>query len=297
MPNARRRILEVTITVALTLCAGLLLLANAKSASSRNVVDRIVLGIASPLERAVSWVVSGIGDVGNRYVWLRDIDSENSELRVDNERLRGELSAALGLAADTKALEALLEFKIQTDARTLGARLIAGSLSPHYRLIRVSLDRGSDEVARGMPVVTGSGLVGRVESAVAGTCEVLLVTDPRSSVDVLLPRTGGRGVLSGLATSDRYAAKMEQLDRAQPIRVGDPVVTSGLGGGLPAGVEVGSIAAIASDPSSLYQDVEVRPSVEFSSLDRVLILLTVPPATEEEPVESAKPMAGRVRGI
>lgn len=303
MTGARRRILEITIAGALTVCAGLLLLSNAKDEPSRNALDRAVLRIASPFERVVSWVVSGIGDIGNRYVWLRDVDGENAELRSENEELRRQLADARRAASDTEALEELLDFKERVPARTVGARLSSGSLSPQYRLIRVRLDRGGDEVREGMPVVTGDGLVGRIETVLGNTCEVLLVTDPRSSIDVVATGSGGRGVLTGTADQTRYVAKIEQLDRGVAIRVGDAVTTSGLGGLFPAGLELGKVTAVQSDPSSLYQNVEVSPAVDFASLDRMLILLTVPPpphstgtdAPTELPADA--PVAKRVRGL
>jgi rod shape-determining protein MreC len=297
---ARRRFLDYVIAVVLLICAFLLFLANAKSADSRNGLDRVVLRVSSPLEAAVSWVVGGAGDLVNGYVWLRDIDSENAELRAENERLRLENAALRQRQIDVAELSSLLEMKERLPSRALGARVIGGALTEHFRLARLSIDRGGDGVAPGMPVVTGDGLVGRIEEVASDYAEVLLITDLRSSVPVALPRSGGRGVLSGLGRSDRYVAEIEQLPRDIEIEVGDPVVTSGLGGKFPARLAVGTVSRVRSDPSSLYQKVEVAPAVDFSSFEAVMILQTVAPlapdASSGEPAKKVAPVARRVRG-
>lgn len=283
----KRRILDVAIACALLVCAGLLLVANVKDRPTHNAIDRAVLRVASPLEAVVSWVVGGIGNIGNRYVFLRDVDTENRELRLANEKLRLELGRVRAELVDIRALESLLDFTERVPAKTVGARLVAGSLNAHFRLVRVRLSASAD-VRTGMPVVTGDGLVGRVESIIGDTCEVLLITDPRSSVDVTLPASGGRGVLTGEVGSSTYSAAIEQLDRDEVVKPGDPVVTSGLGGAFPYGVPVGVVKSASSDGSSLYQNVEVAAAADLSRLDRVLILLTVPPPPLPEQAGKSK---------
>ncbi len=275
--QAKRRILDIAIAFALLVCAALLLVANVKKRSEHNAIDRVVVRIASPLEGAVSWVVGSLGDIGNRYVWLRDVDNENRQLREDNAHLRLLLGQAKAELVDIRALESLLDFTERVPAKTVGARVIGGSLNAHFRLVRVRLATHTEEVQVGMPVVTGDGLVGRVDAIIGNTCEVLLITDPRSSLDVALLHSGGRGILNGRSGTTHYVATIEQLDRDQPVSVGDPVVTSGLGGAFPYGIPVGTVTATNLEPSSLYQQVEVAVSADLSRLDRVLILLTVPP--------------------
>jgi rod shape-determining protein MreC len=292
----RRRILDYSIAAALVVCALLLFFANARGAE-RSGFDRAILRIAAPLEAAAGWVIGGVGDVFHRYIWLRDVDGENRELRAVNEELRRENADLRQRQVDLDELADLLGMRERLRARGVGARVVAGSLSPHFRLLRVSVDRGEGEIAAGAPVVTGAGLVGRVEAVYAGYSEVLLITDPRSSVDVALPRSGGRGVLTGEGRSDRYVARLEQLDRDAAARVGDPVVTSGLGGAFPAGIAVGKITAVRSDPSSLYQEVEVEPAVDFTRFESVLILLTVAPPPTDDPAPERVPMARRVRPL
>lgn len=288
----RRRLLDYAIAVVLLICAFLLFLANAKETRDRNGLDRAVLRVAAPIEAVVSWAVGGLGDLVNGYVWLRDIDGENAELRAENERLRLENAALRQRQIDVAELSELLEMKRSLPSRSVAARVIGGSLTTQFRLARVSVDQGGDAITAGMPVVTGDGLVGRVDEVYSDYAEVLLITDPRSSVDVALPRTGGRGVLTGLGRSDRYVAKIEQLDRSRAVEVGDEVVTSGLGGKFPARLAVGVVTRVRSDPSSLFQEVEVEPAVDLSDFEAVVILQTVAPTPQSREPAGAEPANG-----
>jgi rod shape-determining protein MreC len=92
-------------------------------------------------------------------------------------------------------------------------------------------------------------------------------------VDVKVARTGARGVLTGLSRQEAYRCAIEYLDRGADVKVGDLVVTSGLGGVFPSGIPVGSVSAIKDAGFGLYQSVEVRPSVPFGEQSVVLVLV------------------------
>ncbi len=243
--------------------------------------DRAVLRISSPLQAAMSWLVEGVGGVWNRYVALVDIEEENRELRGEVEKLRHQLAAAQRTAADTRTLEQLVQLRRETDAETLGARVVASSINPYFRVARLRLDRGTGEVQVGMPVIDDQGLVGRIHRAYGLYSDVLLITDPDSSIDVVIPRTGGRGWVTGLARDDVYRCKVECLERRKPVEVGDKVVTFGLGA-LPAGIPVGVVSAVRAVDYQMYQEVEVEPAVDFASLRRVLVVLSPPPPPDPD---------------
>src|SRR3954471_15936826 len=118
-----------------------------------------LLRITAPLQAGVSWVVEGVGGTWSRYVALVDVETENRELRDDNERLRKELAAMTRKAYDVAALEDLAVVKKRTPADTLGARVIGAPLSPQFRVVRLRIDRGEREVATDMPVITSEGPV------------------------------------------------------------------------------------------------------------------------------------------
>ena len=290
----RRRLVDWSLTGVLILLPALVLRASL-SRGTPSALDQALLRITAPLQTGVSWVVEGIGGTWSRYVALVDIEAENRELRADNERLRKELAAMTRRAQDVAALEDLAAVKQRTPADTLGARVIAAPLSPQFRVLRLKIDRGSREVAPDMPVITSAGPVGRIEKVYGDYADVLLISDPLSRIDVVIrepgqagapPATvqpsGARGLLVGLGRPDSYACKIEWLERqGRPggegkIKVGDEVVTSGLGASFPAGLVVGKISKIIGD-DGMFQSVEVTPTVDVSRVRAAMVLLAPPP--------------------
>lgn len=274
--NLRRRVLDYTLAGILLLIPLVILNSSLKEPEDLNRFDHAVLRVTAPLQAAVSWIIEGVGGVWNGYVWLVDVEDENDDLRADNERLRRELAEARRGAADVEVLEELVGMRRRIAADTVGARVVAASMTGSFRVVRVTVDRGAAEVEPGMPVVNGAGLVGRVRRAYGDYSDVLLLTDPDSRVAVSIPRTGARGVLRGLADDHSYACEIDHLE-GEDVQAGDPVVTSGLGGAFPPGLVVGVVTDVQRVEYGLFQRVTVRPAVDFSNPGPLLILVAPPP--------------------
>jgi rod shape-determining protein MreC len=147
----------------------------------------------------------------------------------------------------------------------------------------VRLDRGErDRVKPGMPVLTADGLVGQVERTAGRYSDVLLVADKTSAIDVVVQRTGARGMLKGTGSEEHYACRLEYLSREDDVQEGDVVVTSGLGQRFPASILVGRIHKVTKKESGLYQEATVIPAVNFSRLEEVLIMTAGSRAQELE---------------
>jgi rod shape-determining protein MreC len=279
----RRRLLDWVLAGALILIPALVLKANMGGTPSA--VDEALLRITAPLQAGVSWIVEGIGGLWSRYVAVVDVESENRELREENERLRRELAAMTRKAFDVAALEDLAVVKKRTPADTIGARVIGAPLSPQFRVLRLRIDRGDREVQTGMPVIVGAGPVGRIDKVYGDYADVVLISDPSSKIEVVIPRTGGRGLLIGVGKPDSYACKIEWLERQlKPegkIAVGDEVVTSGLGASFPPGLLVGKVTKIHGD-DGMFQSVEVEPVVDVSRVRAVMVLLAPPPPADPD---------------
>jgi rod shape-determining protein MreC len=284
----RRRLIDWGLAGLLLVIPALVLRSSLQEPEEVSTVDEAILRVSSPLQAAVSWVVEGIGGAWSRYVALVDVEEENRELRAENERLRKELAIATRRAIDIEALEEMLELEANLPADTAGARVIAASMSPHYKVVRIRIDRGAPVVSVGMPVITSAGLVGRIHKVYGGHADVMLTTDPSSSVAVMIARTGVRGILTGMGEDDAYACKLEWLERSEvpggvtPVEEGDKVVTSGLGADFPAGIEVGVVAKVVDKDYGMFQEVYVEPTVAFSELRGVTVLLAPPPPPDPD---------------
>ena len=268
--------------------AGTLLLAvialrmSAKNPGELSALDRGILRLVSPAQSAMSFVARGIAGVAGRYVELTHVRSENEQLQRENARLRTELLEMRRLAQESGRYQRLLGLRDLTPAETIAARVISIDASPYFRIARVEIDRGEGVVKRGMPVLTPEGVVGRLGRVAARTADITLLVDPRSAIDVVVPRTGGRGILRGKSGENGYRCSIEYLSRGEPVRVGDKVVTSGLGGAFPRDLAVGRITAVLPNAVGLYQEVDVTPDVDFARLSEVLVVVAPPPAPDPE---------------
>lgn len=282
MLTAGKRLREGATVAMMVILALVALRISAKNPGELSTLDRGILGVVAPAQAALSTVARAIGGVLGRYAELTHVRGENERLRSENTRLRAELMQTKRVAAESGRYQLLLGLKDTTPAETLAARVISIDASPYFRVARVEIDRGEGLVRRGMPVLTPDGVVGRINRVSGQTSDILLAVDARSSIDVFLPRTGGRGILRGKAGENGYRCAIEYLMRGEQAREGDLVVTSGLGGAFPRDLAVGKVTRVVPNPSGLYQEVEVTPDVDFARLSEVLIVVAPPPAADPD---------------
>ncbi|HEY2745082.1 MAG TPA: rod shape-determining protein MreC [Polyangia bacterium] len=268
-----RRARELVIVATLLAVPVLFLRANLAATDHLNVVDRAILRVSAPLQAGITGIARGVGNSWTRYIALVHVKADNARLTDENARLRVELAAAQQAAAREGELEKLLALRAALQFDTIAARIVAVETSAFFRVVRVKLDRGGDEVKPGMAVIASAGVVGRVQRVFGGWCDVLLAADPKSSIDVVVARTGGRGVVKGIAGSDRYRTRIEYLERKDEAAQGDLVVTSGLGGFFPRDLPVGKIVKVDKRGFGLYQEVEVQPVVDFGKIRDVLVVV------------------------
>ena len=287
-----RRARRLLIAATLLLVLALVLRASVRAPERQNPVDRLVVRITGPLQHLF---VRGLGQLSggwSHYVALVGVKRENERLAKDNAELRTQLASLSQLAARAARLEQLLDLRSSVLADTAAAQVIGMETSRQFRVLRVRLDRGDAEVRPGMPVIAAGGVIGRIARAVGRFSDVQLATDPKSSIDVLLPRTGSRGVLKGVARDDIYLCRVEYVDQKDQVQKGDAVLTSGLGGIFPRNIIVGHVTKVRHTNASLYQEVEVQPEVDFGRLREVLIVLSPPPPPDPDlgkrPTESVR---------
>ncbi len=272
-----RRAREVVLVVSLLALPILFLRANLKSPTDLNPLDRVILRVSSPLQSLFGAVARSIGGAWGRYVHLVGVEAQREQLAEENAKLRTELSVAQRLVQRNAELEALLALRAKVKVQSLAARVVASESSPFFRVLRVRLDRGEDEVRPGMPVIASEGAVGRIQRVAGGYSDVLLAVDPKCAIDVVVPRTGARGILRGVVADNKYRGRMEYLLKKDEVEVGDVVVTSGVGGPFPRDIPLGKITSVSRGEVGLYQDAEVEPAVDFGRIANVLVLLAMPP--------------------
>ena len=222
-----------------------------------------------PLE-AISSIDAGIADRWEQYVALQGVREENQQLRKEIEWLRGQHSQLRETAAATERLTVLLHFKEQALPTMVAAQVIGRDATNRYRAI--ILNKGeSDGIKPDMGVVTPTGVVGRVVKTTGATSVVLLVTDPNNAIAGLIQRTRDEGIVEG---TQQGLAQLKYIPLLSTLRDGDRVVTSGLVGGFPRGLMIGTITHIDKQEGALFQSAELIPEVDVGRVEEVLVIQT-----------------------
>lgn len=271
--NLWRRYRDALLCVVLGSIPFFFLRTTMKDPTRYDEFDRLLLPVVAFLQDFVDQPVRGAAEVWGDYIYLVRVKRENDRLTAENARLRTEVARHQSDYAHARQLERLLQLRSETPEESYAAEVIARDTSPFFRVTRLAItSQDRSRLRAGQPVITPDGLVGQVSRVFGDYADVLLSVDSRSAVDVRIRRSGARGIVRGTGENDRYSAKVEYLQRTDDVRVGDEVVTSGLGCRFPAELLVGRVAAVTRREFGLYQEVELTPAVDFSRLSEVLVL-------------------------
>ena len=236
-----------------------------------------VIGMAHLPLRLSSGVSDTFQTVVDRGERVEALEAENFELRALASRMAG-------LVAENARLRALLGSSSQLESDALIAEVLSlEQRSDRHRLI---LDKGErDGVRVGQAVIDSTGLLGQVTEVMPGLSKVMLVTDPSHAVPMLNERTGQQVIAEG--TGDRQQLSVRFISVSADIRLGDSLVTSGLGRRFPRGYPVGQISNIEMIPGESFQSVDMSISSKPHAIDHVLLLSLVEPLASEDAVTKA----------
>jgi len=287
MENLISRYRNVTILVVI-LFAQVLGLAVQVRRSTQDESTRLIrvwaVDAVTPLEKAIVWSQSGIGNLWHNYFYLRGVRQENRELKQEIERLRIEQVRLNQDAEQARRLQALLGFKEQFISRTLPAQVIGSSGSEQSRSIYI--DKGSrDGIKPDMAVITAEGVVGKVLRAFRTTSQVLLVNDQTSGVGAILEKSRLQGVLRGTPLGE---VVLEKVMSDETVQAGERVVTSGGDQIFPKGLPVGTVTKV-SPGAELFLNIRVKPAADLSRLEEVLVITQQEEKTPAS-AEGAPPM-------
>ena len=286
-----KRYRELIIVAVLILFPLGVFFARAKRPSERSAVDRAVVWLTTPVDRAVSWTVDGAGDLWHGYVALRGARAQADRLQKELDLLKVEHQQLLSERGEAERLRQLVAMAQATPGRTYqGARVIGVELSPSgLQLLRI--DRGTaDGVRKGNPVAVAEGVVGRVHTALAHAAEVLVLVDRNSSIAVRVDRTRARANVRGLGKPG--ACRLEFALRTEDMVEGDTLVTSGTDGVFPRGMPVGKVTQLKRSANGLFLDADVIPAVDVTRVEEVLVVTRSEVSTTAE-VDPATLGAGR----
>jgi len=198
----------------------------------------------------------------------------NATLTVENAILRSENIRLSETKYERDMLAELLNFTQPNNVHTyLTADIIGQDTSSFLQYIIINIGT-TDGVQRDMPVVTNAGLVGIINEATPRASKVLLLNSGQMALNVKVQNSRADGVLFGQASKD-MRLKYIALDAI--IQSGDLIITSGLGGSLPANIPVGEIASVRSRAYDVFQEAEVLPLVDLDNIEIVMVITDFTP--------------------
>jgi rod shape-determining protein MreC len=255
----------------------ILISAQVNARSGVSVLESVTFGLFSEVQRGSSSGFSSVRNLWKRYIGLRQVEAENAGLKRELDDVKIQLQERRALADRAKGLQALLDLRDRSNLQTTAAEIIAASASPDFRT--VTIDKGTLYALQpDMAVIAPGGVVGRIVIPTPRSSKVQLLVDRNAAVGALIERSRAQGVAMG---SGDARLRLEYVSESADVVVGDLVVTSGIDGIFPKGFTIGTVDVVEKSGPS-YKRITIKPAVDFSSLEEVLVVLTLTPIHQAE---------------
>lgn len=265
----RARQIKVFIVFGLLLTLTLMLIVSTVGRQEFSAPHKFALEIVGTAQSGIASVSGYFKGIWRNYTDLINVREENKKLREEIQKHKAINTKYREAVAVNIRLEKLLELKESLPPPTITAQIIGKDPSQWFKTIIIN--RGSsDGVQKSMPVVTVEGVVGQVMNTSPHYAKVLLANDPNSAIDVIIQKNRVQGIIKGKGSNGyelHYVLKNAEVEK------NDRVVTSGLGGVFPKGLPVGTISSVLKTRRGMFQQIEIKPAVDFSQLEYLTIIM------------------------
>jgi len=254
------------------------------------VLQEVTFGAFAEMQRAATSAFNGVHEGWQNYFALQQIRQENEQLRREVTGLRVSLERERTVAQETRTLQKLLDLKSAAGFNTAAAAVIGSGADPEFRTI--TIDKGTQDGLRtDMAVMSPAGVVGRILMPTSRAAKVQLIIDRDAAAGVLIERSRVSGVVTGVGSAENLAFKaglieLNYVPGSADVKPGDRVVTSGIDGIYPKGLPVGEIQS-AERVGGEWR-IRVKPAVDFSSLEVVLVVLKSPDPPQDAAADGEK---------
>ena len=221
-----------------------------------------VEGIVAPITKILVMPATTVLNIYDYLRSLQKIDKENQELREENRRLIMANSKNKALVAENKMLAAMLNYVVPPEADFITVKVVAQEGNPFAHSLTVYLGEDA-KVRKGQVVLSDRGVIGRVEAVGSKYAKIALLNNINSKISVLIEDSRVRGMLVG---QNDILPELRFLPLGADIKVGDVVITSGIGGVFPVGLPVGKVVEVGQ------RGIKVKPEHDVSRLEYVMIV-------------------------
>lgn len=241
--------------------------------------------VATPLRYAGSVVATPFNAIGNIASNLTASKESLSDLKKENQRLTAKVAELSESKKTATRLEKMLKLKSTYNLKSTAAKII-GTSGDGYTST-VTIDKGSsDGMKLNMPVTSSVGVIGQIIEVSRSTSKVRLLTDENSGISAMVQNTRAQGMLHGQADG---TLKLDYVTTDSDVKVGDIIITSGIGGVYPKGLPLGTVSAVDKSTNSVYYTITVKAQATMENNEEVLVItsLTDDQSASSDDVKSA----------
>jgi rod shape-determining protein MreC len=261
-----KKLLLVILILALPLIS---LNLEKKESDQTHWYDLPVLWIINPTQQFFSDFAFGVSKTTSFYLNLLDIKKENRVLKEELEKIKQDLKLSEETTIENVRLKKILDFKQESTARYVPAQVTAMGTWSEYSSI--TINKGSDQgIKKKMAVVTHEGVVGYVLNVFSNYSIVVVLTDRNAVIDSMIQKNRARGIVAGLG---KDLCQIKYLLRTDDVQPNDLVITSGLDQLFPKGFPIGIVTKVTKKPYGVTQYVEIKPIVDITRLEEVLVAI------------------------
>jgi len=228
---------------------------------------RQTLDLLGPVQTVLSKVGYAVGGLKEKYLNLVNLKEENQRLRLMLDDYQKELDEYREGYTKFLHLHGELEFKKREKFPSITARVVGRDGDRWF--YNIIIDRGkNDGVEEGMVARTSLGVVGQVIQVSKNYSKVLLANAPSSAIDAMIQNNRVRGILKGAGEKGyilHYVLKNELVEE------GNQIVTAGIGGMFSSGIPLGVVSSIRKERRGMFQEIEVKPAIDFQKLEFLFI--------------------------
>lgn len=234
--------------------------------------------LAGGVSRVIAVPTTAIGRTANSIGNLLDTFEENKALKAKIDAFAQDKVRLQTVQEENKSLKEQLKLKATlTDYKTISAVTI--SRSPTTWQSQLVINQGSNAgLKKGMPVLAGAGIIGRISEVNTTNSKVALISDTSSDANrFAITIKGDNGDVNGIVTSfnrEKNQLIMGQVTSDNKIKKGDLVETSGLGGVIPAGLYVGKVAKVSTDDYGLSKKIYIEPAADLGNVTTVMVAIS-----------------------
>lgn len=238
------RLLRNFMVAGLFIIALLLILVHKIDLGIISGISRSVFYVTAPLIHAVTLPAEGLSYSYKKATEIVNVYEENEQLKKENEQLFLLKDRMKALKAENTILKKLLHHIDTPNTKTYTAQIIAENGSGFSNSLILYIGENTAEIKSGYAVVNETGLIGRIDIVSGKYARVSLITDINSKIPVISQKSRDRGILIG---DNQNELKLIFTPLLAELHKGDLLVTSGVGGGLPADIPVARVQKVSLD--------------------------------------------------